>query len=74
MNTMPVRTVGVWELGRHKAGGWAQWYVRNINSSVIGLVDYDDAASVGLPDDLHEFTTDDVTLMRHIVWRSLYRD
>lgn len=69
--TEPVRTVGLWEIGRHKAGGWAQWYVRNVNSSAVGLVDYDDAHDAGLPDNLYRFTADDVDLMREIVWRMI---
>lgn len=64
----PVRTVGFWEIGRHEAGGWAQWYVRNVRSPIIGLVDYEDAHDAGLPDNLHKFTPHDVTLMRQIVW------
>lgn len=67
----PIRTVGLWELGRHKAGGWSQWYVRNVASPIIGLVDFDDAYEAGLPDNLHKFTADDVTLMRQIVWREV---
>ncbi len=67
----PIRTVGIWELGRHTTGGWSQWYVRHANAPVIGLVDFEDAAEAGLPDNLHKFTADDVILMRQIVWRDI---
>ena len=68
----PIRTVELWELGRHSAGGWAQWYVRNLASSTIGLVDFDDAYDAGLPDNLHKLSADDVTLMRQIVWHTTH--
>lgn len=69
----PVRRVGIWEIGTYNAGGWRQWYVRNVNSDRIGLVDYDDAAESGLPDYLYKFSPDDVRTMRAIVWHTLTR-
>lgn len=65
----PFRTVGIWELGKHAAGGWRQWYVRNVRSERIGLIDYADAADAGLPDDLADWTANDVANARAIVWK-----
>lgn len=66
----PVRTIGLWELGQHSGGGWRQWYVRNVRSQTIGLVDYDDAHDAGLPDNLHEWSAHDVQTARDIVWKT----
>lgn len=65
----PVRTVGIWEIGSHSSGGWRQWYVRNVNSDSVGLVDFDDATEAGLPDNLHKFSSADVQTMRAIIWQ-----
>lgn len=69
----PVRRVGLWEIGKHDSGGWRQWYIRNVNSARIGLVDFDDAAESGLPDNLHKFSPADIQTMRQIIWRTLTR-
>lgn len=65
----PFRTVGIWEIGTHAAGGWRQWYVRNVRSQTVGLVDYADAADAGLPDNLADWTAHDVDAARGIVWK-----
>lgn len=65
----PIRVIGLWEIGTHNGGGWRQWYVRNVNSDRIGLVDYDDAAEAGLPDNLDKFSSADIQTMREIVWQ-----
>ena len=67
----PITYVGDYVLGTHKAGGWRQWYVQEMDSDILGLVDYSDAAEAGLPYDLHDFTEDDVATMLTLVWREV---
>lgn len=68
-----VKTFPGVELGKHKCAGWAQWYIHIVSLPNAALVDYDDAYEAGLPEDLNDFTLDDVKTAIEIAWKFVPR-